>query len=281
MSEVDQEGRPSSEASLVKSSGVKYQLRLFFTAVQFFTRLPIPRWVGFDPQWLSRATRYLPAVGLLIAILCAGVYAILVYCLPKSVAILLSTVAGIYFTGALHEDGFADVCDGFGGGSQPQRVMEIMRDSRLGTFGVLGLVLLVAVKLVTLTSLPVEKIAPALLVAHPFSRGCVAGLIWGMKYVREEGKAKPMVQQMTVIEFVVSTLTALCPLMLCGMSGWLPWSALLLASAVALVAVMFLVRLFQRRLGGYTGDCLGAVQQLSEVAIYIGLLAGLSPALSL
>jgi adenosylcobinamide-GDP ribazoletransferase len=278
---VDQEARPSSDASATKSSGMKYQLRLFFTAVQFFTRLPIPRWVGFDPQWLSRATRYLPAVGLLIAILCASVYAILVYCLPKSVAILLSTAAGIYFTGALHEDGFADVCDGFGGGSQPKRVLEIMRDSRLGTFGVLGLVLLLAVKLVALTSLPVEKVAPALLVAHSLSRGCAAALIWGMKYVREEGKAKPMVQEMTSIEFVVSTLTALCPLMLCGMLGWLPWSALLLASGLTLVAVMFLVRLFKRRLGGYTGDCLGAVQQLSEVTIYIGLLAGLSPALSL
>lgn len=281
MPEVDQEGRLPSAAPVDKSSGLKYQLRLFFTAVQFFTRLPVPRWVGFDSQWLSRSTRYLPAVGLLIAILCASVYAILVYCLPKSVAIILSTVAGIYFTGALHEDGFADVCDGFGGGAHPQRVLEIMRDSRLGAFGVLGLVLLLAVKLVTLTSLPGEKIMPALLVAHPFSRGCVAGLIWGMKYVREEGKAKPMVQQMTAIEFVVSTLTVLCPLMLCGMLGGLPWSSLLLASGLGLVAVMFLARLFWRRLGGYTGDCLGAVQQLSEVAIYIGLLAGLSPALSL
>ena len=171
--------RQPSEPTPVKSLGVRYQVRLFFTALQFFTRLPIPRWVGFDPQWLSRATRYFPAVGLLIAILCA------------------------------------------------------------------------------------------------------ASLIWGMQYVREEGKAKSMVQQMTTLEFVVSSLTALCPLLLCGIAGWLSWSALVLALVLSVVAVLFLVRLFRRRLGGYTGDCLGAVQQLSEVAIYLGLLAGLSSALSL
>ena len=273
--------RQPSEPTPVKSLGVRYQVRLFFTALQFFTRLPIPRWVGFDPQWLSRATRYFPAVGLLIAILCAAVYAILVYCLPQSVAILLSTVAGVYVTGALHEEGFADVCDGFGGGSQPQRVLEIMRDSRLGAFGAVGLFLLLAVKLVTLASLPAAQVIPALLVAHPLSRACAASLIWGMQYVREEGKAKSMVQQMTTLEFVVSSLTALCPLLLCGIAGWLSWSALVLALVLSVVAVLFLVRLFRRRLGGYTGDCLGAVQQLSEVAIYLGLLAGLSSALSL
>jgi len=261
--------------------GLRYQLRLFFTALQFFTRLPAPRWVGFESDWLTHATRYFAVIGLLVAILCATVYSILVYCLPSSLAVLLSTAAGIYLTGALHEDGFADVCDGFGGAMQPQRVLEIMRDSRLGAFGVIGIVLLLASKIVALVYLPVGQVVPALLLAHPMSRCFAAGLIWRMDYVREEGKAKPLAQQMSAMEFAITALTALLPMVACMVLGWFSLAALALAWLTGLAATVFLAVLFQRRIGGYTGDCLGAVQQLSEVAIYLGLLAAGSPALSL
>jgi len=261
-------------------SGLRYELRLFFTAMQFFTRLPVPRWVGFKPDWLAHATRYFPAIGILIAILCASVYAILVYCLPSPLAVLLSTAVGIYLTGALHEDGFADVCDGFGGSMQPQRILEIMRDSRIGAFGSIGIVLLLATKIVSLVYLPPAQVIPALLLAHPWSRCCAAGLIWRMDYVREEGKAKPLAQQMSTTEFMVATLTAMLPLMLCLALDWLRWPAVILAVLMGLVVTFFMAHRFRRRIGGYTGDCLGAVQQLSEVAIYLGLLAAVSPALS-
>lgn len=259
---------------------VGYQLRLFFTALQFFTRLPVPRWVGFDPVWLQHAARYFPAVGLVIGLACAAVYWLAALCLPQAVAVLLSTAAGIYLTGAFHEDGFADVCDGFGGGVQATRVLEIMRDSRVGAYGAIGIALLLMTKIATLAYLPVAQVIPALLLAHPLSRCLAASLIWRMAYVREEGKVKPLAQQMSSSEFCVAALTALAPLAACVALDWLAWPALALALVLGLAATFFLVRLFRRRIGGYTGDCLGAVQQLSEVAIYLGLLAAVSPALS-
>jgi len=260
------------------SSGLRHQLQLFFTALQFFTRLPAPRWVGFDAAWLQHAARYFPAIGIIVSVVCAAVYWLAALCLPQAVAVLLSTVAGIYLTGAFHEDGFADVCDGFGGGMQPSRVLEIMRDSRVGAYGVIGIVLLLATKIAGLASLPALHVIPALLVAHPLSRCLAAALIWRMPYVREEGKVKPLAQNMDTGEFAVAAATAGLPLIVCVVTGWLAPQALVLAVSAGVAAAWFLARKFQRRIGGYTGDCLGAVQQFSEVAIYLGLLAAAAPA---
>ncbi|WP_050476698.1 adenosylcobinamide-GDP ribazoletransferase [Herbaspirillum rhizosphaerae] len=262
-------------------AGLRYQLRLFFTALQFFTRLPAPRWVGFDAAWLQHAVRYFPAVGILVGLVCATVYWLTSLLLPQVVAVLLSTAAGIYLTGAFHEDGFADVCDGFGGGMQASRVLEIMRDSRVGAYGVIGMLLLLGLKIAALASLPALQVAPALLLAHPVSRCLAAGLIWRMEYVREEGKVKPLAQQMNTFEFAVATLTACLPVAACMAMGWFAWQGMLLALLLGLAATVFLAHKFRRRIGGYTGDCLGAVQQLSEVAIYLGLLAAVSAASSL
>lgn len=252
-----------------------HQLRLFFTALQFFTRLPIPRWVGFDAAWLQHATRYFPAVGLLVGLVTALVYGVAGLLWPGLLAVMLSTVAGIYLTGAFHEDGFADVCDGFGGGMQPQRILDIMRDSRVGAYGAIGIVAMLAIKITTLASLPVAQVIPALLLAHPLSRCLAAALIWRMDYVREEGKAKPLAQQMSAAEFTVAAMTVLIPALLIAVTGWLPWPGMAAGALLALFATLFLARKFDRRIGGYTGDCLGAVQQLSEACFYLGLLANL------
>jgi adenosylcobinamide-GDP ribazoletransferase len=137
------------------------QVRLFFIALQFFTRLPIPSWVGFEAAWLHHASRYFPLVGAVVAAIAAGVYALAALVLPAPVAVLLSTAAGIYATGAFHEDGFADMCDGFGGGQTRERVLEIMKDSRIGAYGAIGIILLLAVKCAALSALPpVAVLAP-------------------------------------------------------------------------------------------------------------------------
>ncbi len=130
-----------------------HQLRLFFIALQFFTRVPIPGWVGFDPSWLHQSTRYFPLVGLGVALVAAGVYFAAAQLWPAPVAAVLSTAAGIYLTGAFHEDGFADMCDGFGGGMTRERVFEIMKDSRIGTYGTVGAGLLIALKCTLLAML--------------------------------------------------------------------------------------------------------------------------------
>jgi adenosylcobinamide-GDP ribazoletransferase len=249
------------------------QLRLFFIALQFFTRIPIPRWVGFDAAWLHQASRYFPAVGWVVALVTAMVYVVASLLWPPAVAMVLSTVAGIWLTGAFHEDGFADVCDGFGGGMTPERVLDIMKDSRVGAYGAIGIVLMLMFKVTLLVSLPVPYVVPALLIAHPLSRLASCTLIWRLNYARLEGKAKPLAQHMSTAEWLIAAITVALPIAALLWVGALPLPNFLLACIFLILASWWLARLFVRRIGGYTGDCLGAVQQLSEVAFYLGLLA--------
>ncbi|MEO6352067.1 MAG: adenosylcobinamide-GDP ribazoletransferase [Burkholderiaceae bacterium] len=250
-----------------------HQLRLFLIALQFFTRIPIPRWVGFEPDWLQHAVRYFPAVGWVVALLTAAVYALSALLWPQAVAVLLSTIAGIYLTGAFHEDGFADVCDGFGGGLTQQRVLEIMQDSRVGAYGAIGIALLLALKCVLLSSLPGAEVVIALLLAHPLSRLFSTALIWRLDYAKAQGKAKPLAQQMSAAEFLIATLSVALPAAIALAMDWIAWQALLAGAICAALATVFLARKFVQHIGGYTGDCLGAVQQMAEVAFYLGLLA--------
>ena len=252
-----------------------HQVRLFFIALQFFTRLPIPAWVGFEASWLQHASRYFPLVGVVVAALAAAVYAAAALVLPAPVAAVLSTAASIYITGAFHEDGFADTCDGLGGGMTKERALEIMKDSRVGAYGAIGIVCMLATKLSALALLPPQLAVAALCVAHPVSRLAATALIWKLDYVRGEGKAKPLAQQMTGTEFAIAALT--CALPAAGVlgAGWMTPAALSAAVLASAAAALWLGRLFVRRLGGYTGDCLGAVQQLAEALVYVAVLATL------
>jgi adenosylcobinamide-GDP ribazoletransferase len=252
-----------------------HQLRLFFTALQFFTRLPIPDWVGFDPAWLNQASRYFPLVGVVVALITAGSYALAAWLLPTPVAVIISTAVGIYATGAFHEDGFADMCDGFGGGMTPERVLEIMKDSRIGAYGAIGTICMLALKLTTLAMLPSLAAIGALLVAHPLSRLMATSLIWRLDYARAEGKAKPLAQKMSSAEFLIAALTAALPAVAVFALNWLSVTALAAGVVAAAIATLWLARKFVRRIGGYTGDCLGAVQQVTEVMFYLCALASL------
>ncbi|GAB3471118.1 adenosylcobinamide-GDP ribazoletransferase [Massilia terrae] len=251
------------------------QIRLFFIALQFFTRLPIPAWVGFEAAWLQHASRYFPLVGCVVGVLAAATYFAASLVLPAPVAAVLSSAASIYLTGAFHEDGFADTCDGLGGGTSRERVLEIMKDSRVGAYGAIGIVCMLAAKLSALAMLPPRVAIAALLLAHPLSRLAATALIWKLDYVRGEGKAKPLAQHMTGGEFGIAAATCLLPAAVVLASGWVPAAAVLAAALAAMLAALWLGRKLVRRIGGYTGDCLGAVQQLAEVAIYIALLATL------
>lgn len=250
-----------------------HQLRLFFVALQFFTRLPIPRWVGFEQDWLHHASRYFPLVGVVVGAIGAAVYAAAVLVLPAPVAAVLATAATIYITGAFHEDGFADTCDGLGGGMTRERVLEIMKDSRVGAYGAIGVVCMLATKVTTLAMLPAAGAIAALLLAHPLSRLCATSLIWRMEYARAEGKAKPLAERMTTREFCIAVLTVVLLGALLLAVGALTAQALIAALVASVLATWWLARKFNRRIGGYTGDCLGAVQQLAEAVAYIAILA--------
>ncbi|SFD97455.1 adenosylcobinamide-GDP ribazoletransferase [Massilia yuzhufengensis] len=251
------------------------QIRLFFIALQFFTRLPIPRWVGFKHEWLHHASRYFPLVGIVVGAIAASVYAAAATVLPAPVAAVLSTAATIYATGAFHEDGFADACDGLGGGMTKERVLEIMKDSRVGAYGAIGVVCMLGTKCTALAMLPPASAIGALLLAHPLSRLAATSLIWRMEYARAEGKAKPLAERMTTSEFGIAAVTAAMAAVILLATGAIDLRALLAAVLAGGAATWWLARKFSSRIGGYTGDCLGAVQQLSEAVMYIAILATL------
>lgn len=248
---------------------MRQQWALWLTAVMFYTRIRVPAGTTHRADTLNRATRYLPLVGWLVALIMIAVLALTGWIAPPAVAILLSMTAGIWTTGAFHEDGFADMCDGFGGGWTKERILDIMKDSRVGTFGLLGLVLLLALKFSALLSLPLFNTGLAIIVAQPLSRFTAVTIIYTHHYVREneDSKAKPVSKGITGGELTFAAITGLLPL---AGAIWYTADARLLVILPALfLSRWYMARLMQRWIGGYTGDCLGAVQQVAETVIYL------------
>ena len=249
------------------------QYRLFLVALQFLTRLPIPPLKHYQSEWLHQSSRYFPAVGLVVGLLVGTAFALLSVWFSPLLAALVSTALGVYITGAFHEDGFADICDGLGGGYSKARALEIMKDSRLGTFGVLGLILLVGTKVVLLAEFSAWQGLVALTFVHGASRLACISLIVLLPYGGDidHAKAKPMAQQMSGTEWGIAAAWLVLPgLYLASIFGG---AKVLLMSVFMLLATGFMYRLLKRRLAGYTGDGLGATQQLAEVAAYAGLVA--------
>ncbi len=250
---------------------VRQELEYFFGALRFFTRLPVPDWVGHGAGQLSRASRYFPAVGLLVGLIGGLVWLIASLFWPKTLAILLAISATVWATGAFHEDGLSDMTDGFGSGWEKSHILEIMKDSRVGSFGVVVLVLTLLGRFMALVELPDTWVFMAFVAGHAVSRFCAAALMFAMDYVREDADAKsrPLASRISPLELDIAGGTALLPCLL--LPFWSLPMALLLAGAVT----WSLARFYKRWIGGYTGDCLGAVQQAAELAFYLGLLARL------
>ena len=179
---------------------LRRELGYFFGAVRFFTRLPVPAWVGHSSEALNRSARYFPAVGLLIGGIGALVYVAATYLWPQPVAVLLSMGATIHATGAFHEDGLADMVDGLGGGWEKPRILEIMKDSRVGSYGVVAMALALLGKFTLLNSLDGTLVPYALLAGHAVSRFCSTALLATMDYVREDllAKAKPLATRLSL-----------------------------------------------------------------------------------
>ena len=238
----------------------------FFGALRFFTRLPVPVWVGHSQEALEHSTRYFPAVGLVVGALGALVFILASLIWPVTLAVMASMTATLTITGVFHEDGWSDMVDGFGGGWEKARILQIMKDSRIGSFGAVALAMMLIVKSMTLLEIGITLLPAALVAGHAFSRFCATLVLRFLDYARDEGKAKPLATSIGTGELVFAALCALLPLAL------LPPLQAIPAVLLALLATLGLARMYRRALGGYTGDCLGAVQQLSEVAFYGGLL---------
>jgi adenosylcobinamide-GDP ribazoletransferase len=252
------------------------ELRYFFTALGYFTRVPVPRWVGYEPHYLHAAARYFPLVGLLVGGSSALVYLAALRVFPAGVAVLLSMAASLLVTGAFHEDGLADCVDAFGGAYTRENVLRIMHDSRIGAFGAIALVIALALKWQTLAALPPMRAAGLMIGAHAASRAFAISYLATLDYVRAEGKAKPVAQRLSAPALLCAALVGL---------PWLLWPngpasadwRFAAVTLLVLVALRFAMgRYFVRRLGGYTGDCLGFAQQVFELSIYLMGLAWIS-----
>ncbi|MEM6648473.1 MAG: adenosylcobinamide-GDP ribazoletransferase [Bacteroidota bacterium] len=253
-------------------SWARQQLRAFLTGVMFLTRLPCPAWVGHDAEYLARSTPYFPVIGLAVGLFGAAVYLAVALLWPPLIALVAAIAATVWLTGAFHEDGLADTFDGLGGGWTVDEMVTIMKDSRVGTYGAVALVLTLAVKLGAL-AVVVPKggaaVAGALVAGHVLGRWSSLPLIWRLPYVQHSGaKSKPFAASVTAGRLVVGTLAAL---LFVGVA--LHWQAVPAFGTAAGVTVVG-GRYLRRTLGGITGDALGAVNSLTEAAVYLALAAG-------
>lgn len=263
---------------------MKKEIRIFFTALMFLTRLPVPSFTDHSQEYLERSAKYFPLVGWIVAFLSGLTFLVFNKYIGEDIAIFASIIAGILATGALHEDGFADCCDAFGGGWTKEKILLIMKDSRLGTFGVIGLVSVLGAKFLLLKELP--KFSPSLdqpsvniflvykdfllllVAAHGVSRLMSVFIVRFFDYVTDpnDSKSKPVTaRKPSPAMLLVATVFAFAPFI------FLDPRFLLAVVPLPFVAWQLAVY-FKKWIGGYTGDCLGAIQQISEIIFYLGVL---------
>jgi adenosylcobinamide-GDP ribazoletransferase len=247
----------------------RHQVRLLLCAVQFLTRVPTPNLANFEPDWITRSARYFPLVGQGVGLVSALVLIGAERVWGGAVAAVLAIAVGLPITGAFHEDGLADTADGLGGGQTPARRLEIMKDSRVGTYGVCALVLCLATKGSVLASTSVPTAAVALLAAHGLGRAAAVVAMRATPYAPEgeAGKWKPVARGVGLGEIVVAVLIAAWPLAL------LPVGAALAGVAGGALLAILMAGLAKRLIGGHTGDVLGAIEQVFELGFLLGVAA--------
>ena len=256
----------------------KKEWTIFLTAMMFLTRLPMPKNIDHSELYLQKSPKYFPLVGYVVALLSVALFVLFHHFISVDVALLAMMIAGILITGAFHEDGFADTCDAFGGGWTKEKILAIMKDSRLGTYGVAGLVLMLAGKFLLLKEIVVYLsitlhsslqfyilFVAIVTAAHASSRLMSVLVIQQYNYVTADdgSKSKPLAsKKLSFIELGIALLFALLPFFL------LPPKMLWVFFPILFI-VFLVARYFKKWIGGYTGDCLGAIQQVAEIIFYL------------
>lgn len=278
---------PPADSAAPSANPLARFARHYLLALQFFTRIPVSgrlaAWVGFSPGLLRSSAAHFPGVGWIVGLVAAVVYAALILSLPPSVfapliAAVLSTIATVLLTGGFHEDGLADVADGLGGSADRNRALEIMKDSRIGAFGAMALVLALLAKVAllallgdaTVTGEDATRVCVLLWLGHVLSRGAPLVLIALLPHVGDAAgsKSKPLADQISRSSLFAAFLW--CFIALAGAAIELNAATLIASIAAAALALAYMWRLLSRRLQGFTGDGLGATQQVVEIAFYLG-----------
>jgi adenosylcobinamide-GDP ribazoletransferase len=241
---------------------------IFFTALMFYTRIPVPKWTGYSQENLNKATGYFPLVGIIVGAAGGAVYWVAQHYLPVSISVLLCMVTTILLTGAFHEDAISDFCDGFGGGYGKDQILTIMKDSRIGTYGAIGLVMTLLSRYILLTTIEPVQFLFVIIAGNALSRLNAVGLIFTSEYIRKDdsSKSKPIGEKHGIGTLILAIIFGFLPLI------FLPWQSVAIIVPVFLVALILFRSYIHKILGGYTGDVLGAFQQISELLFYLAFL---------
>lgn len=262
---------------------MKKEIQAFFTAVMFYTRIPCPSWVDHSEEYLTLSRKYFPLIGWIVGGLSGLIVLIFLNFLSVQITIFLSMGISMLLTGAFHEDGFADTLDGFGGGWTKEKILTIMKDSRLGTYGVLGLLILLPIKFLALMELVdwakgnaysfefYQSLLACFISGHAISRFMALTFFRTHQYAKLNdkigSKSKPMaMEKINTLDLFVATITGLLPLAL------FQSYTVFLVLIPCFIAKWWLGRWFNKWIDGFTGDTLGAVQQITEVIFYLSLL---------
>jgi len=241
-------------------------------ALSFFTRLPVPKSMHYSETLLNRANRYFSLVGLVVGILLVLSYCLFSSFLPLTVTILLTMIFSLLLTGAFHEDGLADMADGIGGAFSVDKRLTIMKDSRIGTYGAVTLLMALLLKFALLIELAKQDsnhLLHAIILGAGLSRAVAGSLISAMPYVSdsEQSKSKPLAQAQSSKELIILLAIGAVPLIFYSAS------VIFYLLMVLIVFRVLFKKWLMTKIGGFTGDCLGAAQQIAELLIYITLVA--------
>lgn len=258
-------------------TALRQQLRLFFVALQFLTRLPAPRWVGYEPAWQSQATRYFALVGALVGAFGASVALAALALWPPPVAAALAVAATLWLSAALHEDGLADSCDALLGAAPREQALAIMKDSRIGSYGAAALSLSLLLRVLLLAALLARDprlAAAACVAAHGAGRAAAVALMALLPYAGDpaQAKAAPLARAPRRRDVAWALAGGAALLALAGHAGAVPWQAAAAALGLGLLLVLLRAGL-RRRLGGWTGDTLGAAEQAGEGVVLLAFAA--------
>lgn len=256
---------------------MKEQFHIFLTTLTFFTRIPVPGFKGFNEDYLNKCNRYFPVIGYLVGGLSFLAFWGASYLFPTSIAVIASLIVGVLITGAFHEDGFGDMFDGFGGGWTKLRILEIMKDSRLGTYGMTALIFLFLVKITALMALANYfegdwwRLFIIFITYHALARTVGISLSFFLPYSREDAtsKSKPVAKSYTWKEVFGALFFGLLPfgfLLSYSLQYWI-------ILPVLAVLLWYARYYFDKWIDGFTGDCLGAVEQFAEIFILLTILA--------
>ncbi|WPO89822.1 adenosylcobinamide-GDP ribazoletransferase [Chryseobacterium sp. HR92] len=251
---------------------IKNELIYFATALMFFTRIPVPFTIPYSGEIMNKSQKYFAWVGLVIGLINAVVLYLSTMLFNLEIGIVLMMISSVLLTGAFHEDGFTDMCDSFGGGYGKEKILTIMKDSRVGAYGTIGIILLFALKFYSIkalgsTGVDAIRVLGIIVLSHTVSRFISGTMIYTHQYVTDidASKSKPLANKpldgMALLVGFVSVLIAFT---------LIPDWRLIFAFALAYAGKMYMGWYFKKHIGGYTGDCLGSVQQVCEVLFYLG-----------